>query len=176
MRDDEYRFKLIATYCKGKTLDVGCGKANLKKYLPFATYQGIDLHPSNNYILRCYISYDELPFKDKFFDTIVISEVLEHLDNPTHALKECKRVLKDDGILIGSVPNIETIGRVLLHIFTKVYNKRKEEHIIAIGSIELNNILRQTGFKPILFKYIWFVYRWLGSKWLFFKAVKDNTK
>lgn len=46
----------------------------------------------------------ELKHKDKSFDIVFLLEVLEHLDYPDTALREIKRVLKDDGVLILGVP------------------------------------------------------------------------
>jgi ubiquinone/menaquinone biosynthesis C-methylase UbiE len=54
----------------------------------------------------------ELTHKDKTFDVIFLLEVLEHLDYPEKALKEIRRVLKDDGVLILGVPR-EPLWRVL---------------------------------------------------------------
>jgi len=45
------------------------------------------------------------PFEAERFDTVVFSEVMEHLRFPQKALKEIARVLKPGGRLIGSVPN-----------------------------------------------------------------------
>jgi ubiquinone/menaquinone biosynthesis C-methylase UbiE len=41
----------------------------------------------------------KLPFKDNFFDKVVMSEVAEHLPNDVKGIKEIKRVLKKGGIL-----------------------------------------------------------------------------
>lgn len=45
----------------------------------------------------------ELPYKNSSFDLVICTEVLEHLDDPTKALKEILRVSKKN--LIISVPN-----------------------------------------------------------------------
>ena len=46
-----------------------------------------------------------LPFEDKFFDKVVTFSALEHFldDDDTLAVQEIYRVLKDDGILLGTV-------------------------------------------------------------------------
>lgn len=52
----------------------------------------------------------QLPFKDKNVNTIILSEVLEHFQDPAKALKEMHRILADDGVLLISVPYKETIS------------------------------------------------------------------
>ncbi|MBU1032295.1 class I SAM-dependent methyltransferase [Patescibacteria group bacterium] len=47
----------------------------------------------------------KMPYKDNSFDKTVASEVLEHLENDSMALKEIFRILKPGGILVISVPN-----------------------------------------------------------------------
>jgi len=62
--------------------------------------EGIDFYPVN-------LKNSELPFVDKFFDLIVFCEVLEHLNfNPIPILKEFNRILKNNGYIYMSVPNI----------------------------------------------------------------------
>jgi len=47
---------------------------------------------------------DKLP--EKYFDLIILNDVLEHMYDPWMALEECKKLLTDDGIIIVSLPNI----------------------------------------------------------------------
>jgi SAM-dependent methyltransferase len=47
-----------------------------------------------------------LPFSSNTFDTIILMEVAEHLNSPSTALKEVKRVLKPGGEIIFTVPYI----------------------------------------------------------------------
>lgn len=53
----------------------------------------------------------ELPFPDDHFDSVVMSEVLEHLDEHVRrkSLAEIRRVLKPGGRLIGTVPARERL-------------------------------------------------------------------
>lgn len=46
-----------------------------------------------------------LPFSDKLFDVVILKDILEHIYNPIILLEESKRVLKDDGYIILSLPN-----------------------------------------------------------------------
>ena len=44
------------------------------------------------------------PFPEKFFDGVVLNEVIEHLFLDVAALGEIRRVLKDDGVLVITLP------------------------------------------------------------------------
>jgi len=46
-----------------------------------------------------------LPFRDRSIDVVVCKDVLEHLLEPLVILQEVRRVLKDDGYVVVSVPN-----------------------------------------------------------------------
>jgi len=48
----------------------------------------------------------ELPYPEKFFDTVICADVLEHLKRPDQVLHMLKRYLKPEGLLIVSLPNI----------------------------------------------------------------------
>ena len=59
----------------------------------------------------------KLPLEDKSYDMVIITEVLEHLLWPQSVLVELNRVLKDDGVLIGSVPNIVSLSYRIKWLF-----------------------------------------------------------
>ena len=48
----------------------------------------------------------EIPCKDESFDSALCSAVLEHLEEPESAIRECYRILKKDGYTIYSIPFI----------------------------------------------------------------------
>ncbi len=102
---------------KGKSiLDVGCGNGEFTK-LFFKKYKkvyGIDISEtalklaSEKKILTKQVDLDnctKLPFKSKFFDTIICTEVLEHLITFQGVFKLFYEILADDGFLIVTVPN-----------------------------------------------------------------------
>ena len=51
------------------------------------------------------VNLSSFPFPDGNFDIIVSTEVLEHLKAPFSALTEMVRLLKEDGLLILTIPN-----------------------------------------------------------------------
>lgn len=50
-----------------------------------------------------------LPYPENFFDVIVFADVLEHLIMPDSVLVSFKKYLKEEGVIIISVPNIARI-------------------------------------------------------------------
>ena len=45
------------------------------------------------------------PFRPEMFDTILMTEVLEHLIDPERGIENCRRLLKEGGVLIVSTPS-----------------------------------------------------------------------
>ena len=54
------------------------------------------------------VNSSDVNFPDAFFDYIQVHNVLEHVRDPMTLLRECRRILKADGVLDLRVPN----GRV----------------------------------------------------------------
>lgn len=61
-----------------------------------------------------------LSFKDSSFDIVLLLAVLEHVFDPYKTLKEIKRVLKRNGMLILSVPNIAFLKQRIRLLFGKL--------------------------------------------------------
>jgi 2-polyprenyl-3-methyl-5-hydroxy-6-metoxy-1,4-benzoquinol methylase len=99
----------LRQHAKGKLLDLGCGKVSLffayKDYVidNICVDWGNTLHKSEYLDCECDLTED-LPFKDGEFDTIVLSDVLEHIPQPEHLWKEMSRMLSINGKLIMNVP------------------------------------------------------------------------
>jgi SAM-dependent methyltransferase len=104
---DKETQSLIAKYCQGNGLDLGCG------YQKIGACVGIDLVPwgakSGSGISMADWSFDilHLPLKDNTMDFVYSAHVLEHLDFPLIAIPEWLRVLKSGGYLVMIVPNID---------------------------------------------------------------------
>lgn len=87
----------------GLLLDIGCYDKLMAKYLRYGIlYVGID-YP------ECDLEKDRLKFKDGSFDYVCCFEVLEHLVDQRNCIKEMKRVVKKNGLIFISLPNIQHI-------------------------------------------------------------------
>ncbi len=117
---DEYGFpdRKIGDNCelKGKQILVlGCGTGNDVWYLAkdaqiigmdYAT-SGVDLSRRHDIqgVTGDLNLLPTLPFGDSRFDVVVCKDILEHLVDPLAVLCEVRRVLRDDGYVVISVPN-----------------------------------------------------------------------
>lgn len=52
------------------------------------------------------LSRDSIPLPDERVDLVLALEVIEHLVNPDHMLREARRVLRSGGSLVISTPNL----------------------------------------------------------------------
>lgn len=99
----------IPKYAKGRLVDLGCGKVPL-----FEAYRNhitdnvcVDwentLH-KNEFLDFEYDLSKEMPFDDDEFDTIILSDVLEHIPDPERIWREMSRILAPQGVAIINVP------------------------------------------------------------------------
>jgi len=95
----------LATHATGRLLDLGCGKAPLfAAYAPYVTeVTCVDWAPGEHIDLTCDLS-QPLPFENDRFDTILLSDVLEHMPDPALLWREMTRVLARQGKIILNVP------------------------------------------------------------------------
>jgi len=67
----------------------------------------------NIQLKTCTLDDESIPFQDGYFDVVIFTEVLEHIFNqPTEVLKEIRRVMRQQGLLILSVPNIASLFKI----------------------------------------------------------------
>lgn len=115
-----YRYVFAAEFTKGKvTLDVACGTGYGVDYLATKGARkvvGVDISlEAVNYGWERYGSGRKtdfvcadglrLPLVDDSFDVVVSFETIEHIKQYGRFLAECRRVLKEDGLLVCSTPN-----------------------------------------------------------------------
>ncbi len=124
--DDRYAwtFRTFLPSCKGtRILEVGCGNGGLLELLK-STNEVVGVDASADGIAACASrgiesycmdpSSEPLPFSDESFDIVVCLETMEHMMSPYYAMLEVRRVLKNGGKFVCSVPN-PVWGHILLY-------------------------------------------------------------
>jgi len=140
--------KNIAISNKENVLEVGCGRG----FYPNAKISGLEI--KDEYIRQAnettkgldvtIVKGDgrRLPFKDKTFDRIICSEVLEHIDNDSGALEEMYRVLKPHGLAIFTVPhkNYPFLWDPLNWILERTFHTHIPSHIWWLAGIWADHV------------------------------------
>lgn len=125
------RYEEILKLCKGKILDVGAGIGSLALKLKEKGFDVTCIDRNTDFVEHmkkkglnafvCDIEQAPLPFPEKHFDTVIIAEVLEHLENPGNGLLRCFGACK--GKVIFTVPkNTTDKYHVWLNNFKEVDN------------------------------------------------------
>ena len=119
-----------------KILDIWCGNWNFLNKLHKKWYlhlYGCDGFIENEKMLNIaqfkkQNLNEKLSYEDKYFDYVILTEVIEHLENPNDLLKEIHRVLKSGWFLLLSTPNVHTLVSRLLFLFTgKMFQFTKKD-------------------------------------------------
>jgi 2-polyprenyl-3-methyl-5-hydroxy-6-metoxy-1,4-benzoquinol methylase len=85
----------------------------------------------------------KLPFADGFFDLVLCSEVLEHIEDDKTAVSELLRVLKGGGDLVVSVPRF--FPEKICWAISKAYHQEPGGHIRIYRKEKLIEILAEAG-------------------------------
>lgn len=149
----DLRLHIIRKFAKGKILDVGCHDgtlhSDLKKEYGERNVWGLDitLEKETDRLLKG--SAEKMDkIKDSSFDTIVAGELIEHLKSPEAFVKECRRVLKGNGTVIVTTPNIKSL---INRIFK---NNQHSGHISLFHRNSLRALFEGNGFKIVSFSYL----------------------
>ena len=119
---DKYRilrmYKLLEREEPGKILDLGClaGRDMLHLLKTGWDCYGIEISPracaeATKRGIKA-VQYDlnkGIPFNDEFFDAVWAAEIIEHLMDTDSLLSECHRILRNDGVLLITTPNLASL-------------------------------------------------------------------
>lgn len=96
----------IRKHSRGKVLDIGCGNKPYKALFSgkYDEYIGCDITQSSNKCVDIICEATDIPLDSNSFDTVICTQVIEHVENHKLLLQEILRVLKPNGYVILSGP------------------------------------------------------------------------
>ena len=171
--------KALEKHAHGRLIDIGCGDTPFRNQLPPAVvqYDTLDLNVKRDDITYIGSVMDMHMIKDASYDSAMCFEVLEHVPNPFIAIREINRILKNDGLLIISVPHMWPIHEAphdylrftyygLKHILQenqfKIVSMENSGGILTyIGHNVTSLILCLVWGVPILKHLVFFLVKWL---------------
>jgi SAM-dependent methyltransferase len=97
-----------APLLKGRLLDFGCGAKPYQSFFTVDEYIGVDFenegHSHDYEDIDVFYDGKTIPFPDQHFDSILTTEVFEHVFNLPELLTELNRVLKPGGMMLVTCP------------------------------------------------------------------------
>jgi len=103
-----FLYPKLRSCLRGVTLDVGAGLGDFIRSYPNGYAIDPDFQNINEMLkkkIRAQLLVNEkINHKSNFFDSVIMDNVLEHINNPSKLLLEIKRVLKPKGIFLIGVP------------------------------------------------------------------------
>jgi ubiquinone/menaquinone biosynthesis C-methylase UbiE len=146
------RYRFAADFCRDKeVLEVACGSGQGLGYLARYAKKIVGGDCDDN-ILKYATSYyrnsieihkldaHSLPFEDNSFDVIILYEAIYYLADPNKFIKEAKRILRENGLLIIGAANREWAG----------FNPSPHSYTYFSAN-ELFSFLTAEGFKAEMF-------------------------
>ena len=110
-----------------------------------------------------------LPFKENAFNTVLLTEVFEHIENPENAIAEISRVAR--GKLIISTPN-NCWARKAKHFLLGKPHLISQDHVKEYPWKEVKDIVESYGFKMTRFRGLGFFFTYRPYPfWEFFGRI-----
>jgi ubiquinone/menaquinone biosynthesis C-methylase UbiE len=147
-------------------LDVGCASgwflSRLRAYFPKASCTGVDVYPqaikfgkaAYPQIKFAVADAHRLPFKNRSFDTIVCTEVLEHVVNPLKVLREIRRVAAPQARIIIEMDSGNWLFNLVWSIWTNLRGRVwQEAHLQVFTAAKLKNLIIASGMQIETEKY-----------------------
>lgn len=136
----------------GRLLDVGCFSGFFLDVAQKRGWEGIGIEPSSwarkfaeeKFGLQILErTLKEASFPEATFDAVSLIDTLEHLRDPKGDLLEARRILKPEGVLYLSAPDI---GSLAARLLGNRWWGFRQEHLVYFSKKTLSDLLEKVGF------------------------------
>ena len=142
-----HKWKPVDAWKSPRMLELGCFDGTLLFLAKQKGYEvaGIDIIQYTSDIMKKALNIkigeitDLKQFKNQKFDVIVALDIIEHVRTPAETLDACHKLLKNDGVLVLSVPNSETLINPSAII--------AKEHLSYFNYVTMYSLLKRCGFR-----------------------------
>ncbi len=148
-----------------RILDVGCGNGHFALHVKdkFNKICGAEIAKEAAFIAqkqKVFTSVmdlnSSLSYKDNTFDAVTCLDVVEHLLDPDFLIDEIYRVLRPDGQLVLTTPNIRNFRNLYTLVFRGIFPQTSSDtfvwgggHLHFFTREDIKNIFKKAGFKRI---------------------------
>lgn len=150
---------LIKEFKNPKVLDFGCGTGDFVKYLLSKNISGVGVEP-NSFAREIALSKNIKVFENinllqnQKFDIITLWHVLEHIPDYQNQIKELKKLLTPNGIIIIAVPNFNSYDAKHYKEYWAAYDVPR--HIWHFSQTTIKKLAMDYNFNLKTIKPMWF--------------------
>ncbi|OGK62359.1 hypothetical protein A2334_02965 [Candidatus Roizmanbacteria bacterium RIFOXYB2_FULL_38_10] len=165
--------KIVYFKSSGSVLEIGAGYGLLSSMLLQKGHYTLDVvEPSliPHYLAKKKFTLHKtdldgfLKKNKKKFDLIVMFDVIEHLPKPLESIKQLRKALKSEGVLVIQTPNYKSIMQYIVRDWSWWM---VEDHKWFFSPDSLKKLLNEVGYKPLLL--------WTYEDWFDFKKNLDGN-
>jgi SAM-dependent methyltransferase len=161
---------LVKKYDIRSVLVLGCGKGVLELILPdYVFCTSVDIDPkevaiaksiNSGKINRDFVVADITRFPGGYenkFEAVIVSEVIEHLQDDKSVVWFVRRFLKNDnGLFLLSVPNIRRLINRINPFFGRGIKFMSDDHLREYDTMGIRKLLHSCEFDVLETRYVYF--------------------
>jgi SAM-dependent methyltransferase len=162
-----------------RLLEIGASHGGFLRLARLAGYDAVGIELSPDIVASARATFDvdvrvgpleRASFPNDAFDVVVSFDVLEHLAEPERSLREIRRVLRCDGLLLVQTPEYRELGHAELVAANDPFLKHLggPDHLFLFSKRSVASILERAGFPAVVFEPPAFAYD------MFFVAARER--
>lgn len=145
----------------GRLLDIGCGNGAALSYFIKRGWNGVGVEPApgaRDFAIQLGLTVYDEQFLDELpsnsFDLVTLWHVLEHVPDVPGRMKQIRRLIKPDGLLVIALPNPDSFDAGFYKSYWAAWDVPR--HLTHFSKRHIEELARQYGFVLVDIKPMWF--------------------